>query len=170
MVLRSRLLLTITIVAAAGSSCGGGGGSGNVVSCDIQQAGLHYCEEARGSTGSDTGCPQNMAGYTPGTGCSRTGVTGTCKSGVYEVFFYDPGIVAATVASVCPAGGFMPGAGGSGGTGGSSGQATCTDLARCCPMLATQQLKDACMNVLAMGDDSQCKSAYNFYVTDSLCH
>jgi hypothetical protein len=93
------------------ASCGGGASS-SVVSCDVQQGGLHYCEEFHGPTSGSTGCP-NMAGFTPGSGCSRADLAGTCATASYEVFFYGGAPVASAVSSVCPGGTFMAGAGGS---------------------------------------------------------
>ena len=94
--------------------------SGALVSCDIVQAGLHYCEEAPGS-GTNTGCPANMAGFTPGTGCPKEGVAASCKSGPYTFYIYDNATAASELASLCPQG---SGAGGSGAGGSGAGGST----------------------------------------------
>ena len=100
--------------------CGGGNNSGSagggVVSCDIIQGGLHYCEEAPGSPSSNSGCPTMMAGFTPGTGCSRDNLAGSCQESPYEIFFYGSGQIASEVAAVCPSGGFQASASGGSGT------------------------------------------------------
>src|SRR4051812_6688117 len=94
-------------------------GSSGVVSCDVEQAGLHYCEEYHGAAASDTGCPAMMDGFTPGSGCSRTGVAGTCSEGRYQIYVYGSGVEASAVAAACPSGTFSAGsAGDSSGAGG----------------------------------------------------
>src|SRR5262245_51914874 len=110
-------LVTITIwLASFAMACGGGdddasSSGGAVVSCDIEQAGLHYCEEAPGS-GADTGCPSNMPGFTPGSGCSKSGVTGSCKQGAYRFYLYTSGASSSALATFCPDGGGTAGSGG----------------------------------------------------------
>jgi hypothetical protein len=174
--------VTVTVaVALVAASCGdddsGSGASAGKVSCDIQQAGLHFCEEFSGAAGGDTGCPKNMAGFKPGTGCSRSGVTGSCKVNAYEAFFYDSGLVPGAVASVCPGGTYKAGSAGTAGQGagqaGSTGSGmktgTCADLAKCCPMLPNDQTKNPCMQIAGMGNETSCGIAYDGYTTDRLC-
>lgn len=113
-------------LALFGQGCGGGddddstGGSG-VVSCDIVQGSVHYCEEAPGTTSGNTGCPTSSAGFTPGHGCSHDGVAATCKQGPYTFYLYGSSAEsAALVQGICP-NGTATGAGGTSGTGGTSG-------------------------------------------------
>jgi len=117
------VMVLVTLCAVFQAGCGGGGGgggtgsgSGAVVSCDIVQAGIHYCEEAPGS-GTNTGCPTGMTGFTPGTGCSHDGVVGTCKGGPYTYYLYDA-TAASALASICPGGSIS--SGGASGAGGAS--------------------------------------------------
>jgi hypothetical protein len=80
--------------------------SGGVVSCDIVQGGLHYCEEVQVAAGSNTGCP-SMPGFTPGTGCSRSGVAGTCSADGYTFVFYGGAAVESVISSLCGDGGTL---------------------------------------------------------------
>jgi hypothetical protein len=95
-----RLLLSTLMAAGMGfGACGGGGDS--VVSCDIVQGGLHYCEEVSGSgSPGNTGCPM-MPGFTPGTGCSHDGVTGMCMQGPYTFYVYGSPTAAQALARAC---------------------------------------------------------------------
>jgi hypothetical protein len=141
--------------AACGSSSDSGSpSSAGVVSCDIQQTGLHYCEEAHGSSPTSSGCPTMMAGFLPGTGCSRTGLTGTCSANGYEFFLYTMGASASALASICPGGTFQP----VDGDAGVSAGGTCADLQACCNMSTTDGLKMSCLQVyttaLASGDQA----------------
>jgi hypothetical protein len=101
----SRLFAVAALSLAWGAGCSSGdddsGSSAQgIVSCDIVQAGLHYCEEAPGS-GSNTGCPANTAGFTPGHGCPKDGVAGTCKQGAYTFYIYDNATAASELMSLC---------------------------------------------------------------------
>jgi hypothetical protein len=136
---------------------GGSNPSAGTVSCDIRQTGMHYCEEVKGGgdATTDTGCPKMMAGFIPGTGCSRDDVTGTCSvagAGAYEVFFYGTAVSSSAVAAICPGGTFeasKPTGSGtsSGGAGASTTPAgTCADLQACCNK-GTGALKDSCLMV-----------------------
>lgn len=151
------LLCGIASVQGCGDSSSGGTPSGSgVVSCDIRQSGLHWCQEVRGggSGSGDTGCPKNMTGYTPGTGCSREDVAGTCSlegEAAYEVFFYGSGAIESAAAAICPNGTFEPttptgGGGSSGGGSPATPEGTCADLLACCNM-ASDALKDSCLTV-----------------------
>jgi hypothetical protein len=84
----------------SGNSGSGGVGSGGVVSCDIMQSGLHYCEEVHVAAGSNTGCP-SMPGFTPGTGCSRSGVAGTCSLDGYTFYLYGGAAAESVLSSLC---------------------------------------------------------------------
>jgi hypothetical protein len=144
------------------SSSKGGSSSAGVVSCDIYQLGMHYCEEAPGSPGTNTGCPTMMTGFTPGAGCSRTGVVGTCKQSSYEFFLYTAGVATSTLASICPGGTFelssLDGGleVGAGGATSSSVAGACVKLQSCCNSSSNASLKASCLQVytsaLASGD------------------
>ncbi len=164
------LLCGVAFALAVG--CGGGDdnsskgatSSGSVVSCDIQQLGMHYCEEAPGSPGTNTGCPTMMAGFTPGTGCSRTGVTGTCTEGVYKFFLYTAGVAASVIASICPSGMFEPATldGGvdisAGGSTSTSTAGACADFEACCNSSSNDTLKSSCLQVYTSAKASGDKS------------
>jgi hypothetical protein len=102
--------LTLVIAACSSDSSSGSsnGGGGGVVSCDVVQAGLHYCEEAPGTNAASAGCPANTVGFTPGTGCSRDGLTGTCASGPYTFYIYGSATAGSTLAGICQGGTFTP--------------------------------------------------------------
>jgi hypothetical protein len=139
-------------VGCGGDSSNAGGGTGvGVVSCDILQLGLHYCEEAPGSPGANTGCPTMMTGFTPGTGCSRAGLSATCTSGNYTFFLYTTGVAASTLAGICPGGTFEPVSGstsvGAGGATSSSTTGSCSELAACCNSSSNATLKSSCLQV-----------------------
>lgn len=159
----------VVSVQGCGDSSGDGKPSGSgVVSCDIRQAGLHWCQEVRGggNGSTDTGCPKDMAGFTPGTGCSRDDLAGTCSidgQAGYEVFFYGTGAIESAAATICPNGTFEPttpipgGAGSSGGGPVATPEGTCADLLACCNK-ASEALKDSClmvyMTALKSGDEA----------------
>jgi hypothetical protein len=68
-----------------------------------------------------------MPGFTPGTGCTRTGVAGSCQQGPYTFYVYDNATAASTLAGLCPSGaggGGVP-AGNGGQTGSSGPKITC---------------------------------------------
>jgi hypothetical protein len=158
-------LVGVGLMAAVGcgsSSDTGSSSAAGVVSCDIQQSGLHYCEEARGSSATSSGCPAMMAGFVPGTGCSRTGLSGTCSANGYDFFLYTSGASASALAGICPGGTFQPVNGDGGvnvGTGGSTSSTTagsCVALQACCNSSTNATLKASCLQVytsaMASGD------------------
>jgi len=166
------LLSVVSFTGAVG--CGGdspdngSSSSLSVVSCDIYQLGMHYCEEAPGKPGTNTGCPTMMTGVTPGAGCSRSGVTGTCSAQGYKFFLYSTGVGAAALASICPGGTFELtdlDAGvniSAGGATSASTAGTCADLQKCCNSSSNAQLKASCLQVYtsaAASGDKTC-SAY----------
>ncbi len=154
-------LCVVAFAVAVG--CGGGddssnkgaASSGSVVSCDIMQLGMHYCEEAPGSPGTNTGCPTMMAGVTPGSGCSRAGVTGTCTEGVYKFFLYTSGVAASAIAGICPSGTFEPSTLDGGidisacGSTSMSTAGACAELEACCNKMSIDALKTSCLQVYA---------------------
>lgn len=101
----------VVAIGSLGLACGSDGtDEAGVVSCDIVEGGLHYCKEAASSSDVDTGCPDDVDGYTPGTGCSREDVAGTCTEGPYSFYLYEGSSTASDVlSSICPGGGLVPG-------------------------------------------------------------
>lgn len=101
------LNVTFFLAAACGNNTTD---SNDVVSCDIDQNGLHYCEEVQTSTSATVaGCPTDTVGVTPGTGCARDGIAGNCSANGYTIYFYDGEQVASAVASICQGSAFNPG-------------------------------------------------------------
>ena len=87
----------------SGSSAWSGAGA---VSCEYEGGLLHYCNEFKGVGSESTGCVEG--GGTPGTGCSRTNLAGSCKNGSYQSFFYGASGVTSAVDTVCPDGTYQP--------------------------------------------------------------
>lgn len=100
------LLISLAIAGCTGGASSKGSQSDGVVSCDINQSGLHYCEEIHGPTATNSGCPLGVAGVTPGSGCSRSGIIGSCTMDSYSLYFYetdtyDASVLASATASIC---------------------------------------------------------------------
>jgi hypothetical protein len=82
------------------ADCGGDGGA-SVVSCDILVGSpqVHYCEEYPPTDSLHNSCPQSAL-QTPGTACSREGVTRTCTHETTVFYFYDPTPTARSIMAV----------------------------------------------------------------------
>lgn len=119
------ILASSPLLACGGDSGSSNGGGASVVSCDYDDGVLRYCNEFRAGTSGMTGCAEG--GGTPGTGCRRSNLAGSCRNGDYESFLYGTGVVASAVATVCPDGSYEPAEGASRDSGAAGGGAeTCT--------------------------------------------